>query len=240
MDAQLNFETLALAKRSPHATDIAPAGRATAPPKAGSCIGGGGKRAIDVVLAAFGLAVLAIPMLIVAMLVRSTMGGPAIFRHVRIGFGGTPFECLKFRTMVADSEAALARHLAENPDAAEEWRTTRKLKDDPRVTWLGRALRMSSLDELPQLFNVLRGEMSCVGPRPIISDELELYGADAEQYLKARPGLTGLWQVSGRSSLSYPERVALDAAYVNAWSMKQDLEIMIRTVPAMLKSHQTS
>ncbi|MBS7542940.1 sugar transferase [Ancylobacter oerskovii] len=195
---------------------------------------------IDVSLALLGLMVLALPMLAVALLIWMTMGGPVIFRHVRVGFGGLAFECLKFRTMVADGDKVLARHLAENADAAEEWKQTRKLRNDPRITWLGRALRLSSLDELPQLFNVLRGEMSCVGPRPIVVDELDLYGAEAEKYLKARPGLTGLWQVSGRSTLAYSERVALDAAYVSDWSLLKDLEIIARTVPAMLKSHQTS
>ncbi|MCK0197266.1 sugar transferase [Ancylobacter sp. 6x-1] len=195
---------------------------------------------MDLTLATIGLLFLSILMIVIAALIRCTMGGPAIFRHVRVGHGGIPFECLKFRTMVVDSEAVLARHLAADPAAAEEWQRTRKLKKDPRVTWLGRALRTSSLDELPQLINIIKGDMSCVGPRPIIADELELYGTDAAKYLAARPGLTGLWQVSGRSTLSYAERVALDAEYVNAWSIWSDVEIMARTVPAMLKSHQTS
>ncbi|GAB4068265.1 sugar transferase [Ancylobacter sonchi] len=239
MNIQINLDTLALVKHDLPATDT-PSSPPAAQQSDHVCTGGWPKRAIDITLASLGLAALAVPMLAVAALVRITMGSPVIFRHVRVGLGGTPFECLKFRSMIAGSEAVLARHLAENPEAAEEWKQSRKLKNDPRITWLGRALRMSSLDELPQLLNVLKGDMSCVGPRPIVSEELELYGIEAEKYLKSRPGLTGLWQVSGRSSLTYAERVALDAAYVNDWSMWKDLGIIARTAPAMLKSHQTS
>lgn len=239
MDAQINLDTLALVKHERPVAD-APSAHPIAQQSDSICTGGWPKRATDITLASLGVVVLAVPMLAVAILVRVTMGGPVIFRHVRVGLGGIPFECLKFRSMIAESEAVLARHLAENPDAAEEWKQTRKLKNDPRITWLGRALRMSSLDELPQLFNVLKGEMSCVGPRPIVAEELDLYGMEADKYLKSRPGLTGLWQVSGRSSLAYAERVALDATYVNDWSIWKDFEIIARTVPAMLKSHQTS
>lgn len=240
MGTQVEIDTLALLEVSLPATDSASASRGGDLPTPGACIGGGGKRTIDIIVALAALVLLAMPMLMVALLIRLTMGGPVIFRHVRVGLSGTPFNCLKFRTMISDSEVALARHLAENPEAALEWQQSRKLRKDPRVTWLGRALRMSSFDELPQLFNVLKGEMSCVGPRPIIAEELALYGPEAEKYLKVRPGLTGLWQVSGRSNLSYADRVTLDAAYVSNWSMWGDLVIIARTAPALLKSHQTS
>ncbi|HEY9214843.1 MAG TPA: sugar transferase [Ancylobacter sp.] len=240
MSTQIELKALVLLKGDLAAAKGAPVGRVSDLPNTCTCIGGHGKRAIDIIVATLALIVLAVPMLMVAVLIRLTMGGPVIFRHVRVGLGGALFECLKFRTMISDSDAALARHLAENPEAALEWQKTRKLKKDPRVTWLGRALRTSSLDELPQLFNILKGEMSCVGPRPIVADELALYEQEAEKYLQVRPGLTGLWQVSGRSELSYGDRVALDAAYVSNWSMWGDLVIIARTAPALLKSHQTS
>ncbi|MDR6955759.1 exopolysaccharide production protein ExoY [Ancylobacter sp. 3268] len=239
MNVQINLDTLALVKHDLPATEV-PSNPPAIRQNNRTCTGGWPKRATDIALASLAIATLALPMLAVAILVRVTMGGPVIFRHARIGLGGIPFECLKFRSMIVGSDAALARYLSENPEAAEEWKRSRKLKHDPRITWLGRALRMSSLDELPQLLNVLKGDMSCVGPRPIVLEELELYGTEAEKYLQSRPGLTGLWQVSGRSSLTYAERVALDAAYVNDWSMWKDLKIIVRTVPAMLKSHQTS
>lgn len=172
--------------------------------------------------------------IVVAILIRRSDSGPVVFGHQRIGYRGEPFRCLKFRTMAVNGDALLDRHLAGNPEARREWEETQKLRDDPRVTTLGRVLRASSLDELPQLINVVRGEMSLVGPRPIVQGELKRYGAAAAEYLSVRPGLTGLWQVSGRSDTSYDERVRLDREYVRTESLIGDLRIMVRTVPAVL------
>jgi exopolysaccharide production protein ExoY len=137
--------------------------------------------------------------------------------------------------MVRNGDEILRRHLAENPRAANEWATKRKLRNDPRVTRLGSLLRKSSIDELPQLFNVLKGDMSCIGPRPIVPDELDHYGNFAIYYLSARPGITGLWQTSGRSTLSYAKRVELDVQYVKGWSLAMDSRILLRTVVVLLR-----
>ena len=160
-------------------------------------------------------------------------GGPAFFRHRRIGAAGRGFDCVKFRTMVMDSEHVLQRVLSEDPAAAEEWAATQKLRNDPRVTRLGNFLRRSSLDELPQLFNVLRGEMSLVGPRPIVQAEIARYGDDIDYYYETKPGLTGLWQVSGRSDTSYARRVRLDVWYVRNWTLWHDIAILMKTIPAV-------
>ncbi|MET3660358.1 sugar transferase [Aquamicrobium ahrensii] len=203
-------------------------------------LGGRAKRALDGAVAVTAL-VLALPlMLVVALLIKLTSKGPAVFSHQRIGFNGRTFRCYKFRTMVADAEERLQAHLASDPHAAEEWSKARKLKHDPRLTVLGSLLRKSSLDELPQLFNILRGEMSCVGPRPIVAEELRRYGPVAKDYLRTRPGLTGLWQVTGRDSVDYAGRVMLDAQYVRNWSMRTDLLILIRTVGAVTKFDRAS
>ncbi len=192
------------------------------------------KRALDVAGAAALLVALAPVFLLIALLVRRD-GGPVFFAHTRVGRGGALFGCLKFRSMVTDSQERLRAHLAADPVARAEWDATRKLKNDPRVTRVGRFLRATSLDELPQLFNVLRGEMSLVGPRPVQQAELEgLYGAAAAYYMAVRPGITGLWQVSGRSETSYAQRVALDVAYVAAGSFWQDVRILLRTPVAVL------
>ena len=199
-------------------------------------VGGGVKRAFDVVVAAVALLGLAPLMILVAIAIKLTMGGPVIFAHRRVGHNGAVFNCLKFRTMVRDSEEFLLRYLSTHPEAAHEWATTRKLRDDPRITALGSILRRSSLDELPQFFNVLRGEMSCVGPRPVVPDELKLYGAGSAEYLRARPGVTGEWQVNGRSDTSYAERVALDCKYVREWSLRNDIIILLKTIPVAIAS----
>ena len=192
------------------------------------------KRCMDVGVALLAIVALAPLMVAIAVLIRRGDGGPALFRQIRVGKDGRRFACWKFRSMVRDAEAALQRHLAARPDAAREWAESRKLVNDPRVTPLGDFLRRSSLDELPQLFNVLRGDMSLVGPRPIVPAECARYGDDLKFYLAARPGITGLWQVSGRSDCSYPERVALDVAYAQNWRLSTDLVIVFRTVPAVL------
>ncbi|MBB3881255.1 sugar transferase [Acetobacter oeni] len=170
---------------------------------------------------------------IIWLLVRHD-GGPGFYKHRRIGQHGVPFSCLKFRTMLSNSDQVLAEHLASNPEAAREWLASRKLTRDPRVTRIGKFLRRTSLDELPQLLNVLCAEMSLVGPRPVVQEELRYYGQNLYYYETVRPGITGLWQISGRSDTSYDDRVALDTRYVREWSLWLDLVILVRTLPAVL------
>jgi exopolysaccharide production protein ExoY len=192
------------------------------------------KRIVDIVLALSGIALLA-PLLIICYIATVLSSpGPALFRHRRVGFNGKHFNCLKFRTMVTDAPERLRNLLESDPMAAAEWRSNRKLRNDPRVTAIGAILRKSSLDELPQLFNVLRGEMSIVGPRPVPDEELERYAASITAYLACRPGITGLWQVSGRSTTTYSKRIACDTFYSNNWSMSLDAKIVIVTLPALL------
>lgn len=197
-------------------------------------VGGPGKRVADLVLASAALVVLSPIFLFAALMVRASGPGPILFGHSRIGLGGRDFRCLKFRTMCHDAEAVLQAHLARDPALAAEWQATRKLRHDPRVTRIGRVLRAYSIDELPQLLNVIRGEMSLVGPRPVVQSELARYGRAAVHYLSARPGITGLWQVSGRSDTSYETRVRLDSEYVTGWSAARDASIVLRTIPAVI------
>jgi exopolysaccharide production protein ExoY len=161
---------------------------------------------------------------------------PIFFKHRRVGLGGKCFSCLKFRTMIKDGDEVLRRHLAKTPEARIEWEVSRKLKNDPRVTPLGQILRKTSIDELPQLINILRGDMSLVGPRPIVEDEIKHYDENIIHYFSVRPGLTGLWQVSGRSDVTYASRVAMDTAYVEHMNFTTDLTILLKTVPAVLNS----
>jgi len=161
-------------------------------------------------------------------------GGAPIFGHARIGRYGRTFACFKFRTMVADAEGVLRRLLESDASARAEWERSYKLKDDPRITPIGAFLRRTSLDELPQLWNVLKGDMSLVGPRPIIEAELERYGDQVDYYLETRPGITGLWQISGRNDTGYEDRVALDSWYVRNWSLWYDLVILVKTVRVVL------
>ncbi len=192
------------------------------------------KRAMDIAIAGAALLVALPFFLVVGALVRAD-GGPAFYAHPRVGRGGKIFGCLKFRSMVIDSQARLEALLAADPAARAEWEATRKLKNDPRITRVGRFLRATSLDELPQLINVLKGEMSIVGPRPVTQSELDsYYGAAAAHYLTVRPGITGLWQVSGRSETSYDQRVALDVAYVSQASLLADIRILLKTPAAVL------
>lgn len=198
------------------------------------------KRAYDVA-AALGLFVFLSPiMLVVAIAIKLQDGGPVIFKHQRIGKDGTLFNCYKFRSMVTDAEQRLKALLASDPKAAAEWKRDQKLIDDPRVTGLGRFLRRSSLDELPQVINILKGEMSLVGPRPIVSDEVKRYGVYFDAYLSVKPGVTGLWQVSGRNDLSYDERVSLDVRYALGWTVLGDIWLTLKTVPAVLFSRGAS
>jgi exopolysaccharide production protein ExoY len=192
------------------------------------------KRIVDIVLALTGIILLS-PLLIMCFLVTwASSSGTALFRHRRFGFNGKPFDCLKFRTMVADAPERLGKLLETDAAAAAEWAQCQKLRHDPRVTPIGALLRKSSLDELPQLFNVLRGDMSIVGPRPATEDELLRYGASVNAYTACRPGITGLWQVTGRSSTSYETRVSCDAYYAHKWSLSLDSKIIIVTIPSVL------
>ena len=191
------------------------------------------KSAFDLAAASAALLLGGFLMIAIGMLVRRD-GGPALYAHPRIGLHGRRFRCLKFRTMVRDADRVLEAHLAANPEAAEEWARDRKLREDPRLTPLGRFLRKNSIDELPQLINVLKGEMSLVGPRPIVQSEEAFYGDDLGFYLQVRPGITGLWQVSGRNNVGYARRVALDSWYVRNWSLWHDIAILCGTVPAVL------
>jgi exopolysaccharide production protein ExoY len=194
-----------------------------------------GKRALDLVLTAAAVFAIAPVFGLVALAILVVDGRPVFYRHRRIGRGGRPFHCLKFRTMAIGAEAILNRHLACSAAARQEWQALRKLTDDPRVTRLGSFLRRSSLDELPQLWNVWKGEMSLVGPRPIVADELAQYGADQAAYLSVLPGMTGAWQVGGRSDTTYAERVAMDVDYVRTRSLMGDLGILLQTVGVVLR-----
>ena len=191
------------------------------------------KRIFDTVAAALLLVLLSPVMLLIAALVRRD-GGPALFAHPRVGKRRKTFKCYKFRTMVIDAEQRLEQVLQQSPELRQQWEEERKLRDDPRVSPLGRFLRRTSLDELPQLLNVIRGEMSLVGPRPVVSAELPRYGDDVGYYLMVRPGMTGLWQVSGRSDVDYDARVYLDSWYVKNWSLWTDMVILLKTVRVVL------
>jgi undecaprenyl-phosphate galactose phosphotransferase len=192
------------------------------------------KRLFDVVVSVLLIALL-LPVLLVITGFVAWGGGPVLYGHKRIGRGDRPFKCLKFRTMAVDSDKILANLIATDPEIAREWRQNFKLENDPRITAIGRFLRKTSLDELPQLINVIRGEMSLVGPRPVVADELRYYyGENAVYYHMVRPGITGLWQVSGRSQTTYDRRVFLDTCYVRNWNLWTDVAILFNTVPSVL------
>lgn len=193
-------------------------------------------RAFDVVAAALVL-LAALPALVVlAIALQIDSPGRLFFVQQRIGRGGKMFPCLKFRTMCADADKVLARHLDECAEARGEWARDFKLRSDPRITRLGTVARKFSLDEFPQLLNIIAGHMSVVGPRPIVRDEIERYGRFFPNYCAVRPGLTGLWQISGRNGTSYAERVALDCRYVATKSFVGDVVIALKTVPAVLNA----
>ena len=195
--------------------------------------GGWAKRTFDLVVAAILVALLSPVLLLIALLVRLQDGGPALYRQRRVGANGAEFDMIKFRSMVVDADARLAALAGAN----EHDGVLFKIREDPRVTRVGRFIRKFSIDELPQLFNVLRGEMSLVGPRPPLVSEYERYEQDTHRRLLVRPGMTGLWQVSGRADLPWSEAVRLDLYYVDNWSMVIDLVIMVKTVKAVLFSH---
>jgi exopolysaccharide production protein ExoY len=192
------------------------------------------KRATDVLLAAAMLAALAPLMGVIALLIAID-GGSVLYRHRRSGRDGQDFDCLKFRTMITDAQECFDEYLAHHPEVRGEWEADRKLRFDPRITAVGRFLRASSLDELPQLLNVIRGDMSLVGPRPVTDEELPRYGDRLPLYQSVRPGLTGLWQVSGRNDVDFQARVALDERYVLTLNPLADLRILLRTPAVVLK-----
>jgi len=194
------------------------------------------KRVFDFSLALFAIVFFAPILALLSLFLLATQGRPIFIRHQRVGWQGKAFPCFKFRTMVTDADEVLQRHLRRNAEARLEWAATRKLKHDPRITALGHVLRKSSVDELPQLVNILRGEMSFVGPRPIVRDEAAHYGQYFSHYMHVRPGLTGLWQISGRNDTSYQTRVQLDVQYVAQRSFARDIGIIVRTIPAVLRS----
>jgi exopolysaccharide production protein ExoY len=192
------------------------------------------KRAMDLALAVPTLVVLAPVMGAIAIGVKLTDPGEMIFKQPRVGVAGQTFRCLKFRTMRRDASERLEKLLASDPAANEEWKKFQKLKNDPRVTKFGLFLRKTSLDELPQLVNIIRGEMSVIGPRPITSGEIHRYGTDFHFYKAAKPGVIGLWQVNGRNRLTYEERVAMDIEYTATWTIWSDIKITLKAIPAVL------
>ncbi|WP_416357921.1 exopolysaccharide biosynthesis polyprenyl glycosylphosphotransferase [Aureimonas phyllosphaerae] len=198
-------------------------------------VGGSLKRAVDITLTLGALLVLSPLMLIIIAAMKISDPGPVFFGHKRVGFDGRHFRCYKFRSMATNSAELLQRLLQTDPTARAEWEATQKLRNDPRVTRLGRFLRETSLDELPQLFNVLRGEMSLIGPRPIVDEEVHRYTHRFEAYKRTRPGVTGMWQVNGRSNTSYASRVKFDTYYVRHWSLWLDIQILIKTVKVVMK-----
>lgn len=187
------------------------------------------KRCLDV-LSAIILLVFLLPVIgLVSAILFATNGRPVLFFQMRVGRGGKLFPCYKFRTMVNNADEVMRHHLNVDDEMQQEWSTCQKLRKDPRVHRLGAILRQSSMDELPQLLNVIRGEMSMVGPRPIVTDEIFRFGSSFEIYTRVRPGLTGLWQISGRSETTYEERVKLDTTYVLTRTLLLDLKIMMKT-----------
>jgi exopolysaccharide production protein ExoY len=193
-----------------------------------------GNTAMNVSIAVVALLFFLPLMILVAVAIWCQDRGPILFAHKRIGKGGRKFPCLKFRSMAVDAQDRLQDLLARDPAAREEWERDHKLRNDPRVTKLGAFLRKTSLDELPQLFNVIRGDMDIVGPRPIVDAEVAKYGNRFKHYCSVNPGITGLWQVSGRNDTSYRSRVAMDCVYTRSKSIGLDLKVMVATVPAVL------
>jgi exopolysaccharide production protein ExoY len=202
-------------------------------PSLGRRLGGVGKNVLDAFVSALVLAVVLPAILLLVLLIRLESPGRALFRQTRVGRNGRHFTCFKLRTMFIDADDRLRVLLHHDADARHEFAAARKLKADPRVTRVGRFLRATSLDELPQLFNVLRGDMSLVGPRPLVPDELDKYGEHIDVVLQVRPGLTGIWQVSGRNDLPYDVRIALDSDYATSRTFWGDLRIIGRTIPAL-------
>ncbi|MDR0644193.1 MAG: undecaprenyl-phosphate galactose phosphotransferase WbaP [Treponema sp.] len=195
----------------------------------------GVKRFIDLALVFIGGTILLPFLLIIGLLVKATSPGPVLYGHIRLGLNGKKFKAYKFRSMVVDSDDRLKRLLDSDSRIREEWEASHKLKDDPRITKIGRILRKLSFDEFPQLINVLKGEMSLVGPRPIVDDEVEKYGEDFKRIFSVKPGITGLWQVSGRSDTDYAERISFDTYYLQSWSIWLDLWVLYKTLGIVVK-----
>jgi lipopolysaccharide/colanic/teichoic acid biosynthesis glycosyltransferase len=190
---------------------------------------------LDLVLIVAALPALVFLLISIAVAIKLDSAGPVLYSQTRLGRGGAQIKLWKFRSMSVDAEEILQAHLERNPAATHEWEAHRKLRVDPRVTRIGKILRRTSLDELPQVWNVLRGDLSLVGPRPILPDEASLYGDDLESYLVALPGLTGLWQISGRNDLPFYDRIALDLYYVQNWSIWLDVNILLTTILAVFQ-----
>ncbi|CUH78726.1 Undecaprenyl phosphate N,N'-diacetylbacillosamine 1-phosphate transferase [Tritonibacter multivorans] len=199
-------------------------------------VGGVLKRVFDIAFSSFALISLSPLMIVICFLLKIVGRGPVFFVHQRIGHGEKPFGCIKFRTMVVDADKRLQDLIANDPEARAEFLRDRKLRNDPRIVpVIGTFLRSTSLDELPQFFNVLLGDMSVVGPRPVTRDEFEDYGSVKPRYASVRPGITGLWQVSGRNNMSFDERVSIDRTYIDTWSFPQDLKIILKTLKVVTK-----
>jgi Undecaprenyl-phosphate galactose phosphotransferase WbaP len=194
------------------------------------------KRCIDIALSVLGLVVLAPILALITLVVKLGSPGPVFYRQKRLGKHGMPFEMLKFRTMYVNADQMLVQYLAQNSELRAEWDCYQKLARDPRITPLGTFLRRFSLDELPQLWNVLVGQMSLVGPRPIMLGQREIYGDNFKHYVRTQPGITGLWQISGRNHASYEERTEFDVHYVNNWSVWLDIYILVRTIWVVLRA----
>lgn len=194
------------------------------------------KRMLDILIAVTLIVILAPLMVLITLAIKRSDGGNAIFTQRRIGRDAIEFDCLKFRTMVLNAPEKLAHILATDPAAAQEWERYQKLKNDPRITKFGKFLRKTSLDELPQLWNILKGEMSVVGPRPIVEEEVSKYGRYFSAYTSVTPGVTGMWQISGRNDTTYDERVQMDVQYAETQSIWLDLKILFFTIPAVLFS----
>lgn len=195
-----------------------------------------GKRSLDIVITISAMVLLS-PLVLFCLIATASDGKTPIFGHRRVGVNGREFKCWKIRSMVADAEKCLQDYLEQNPEAQKEWNATRKLSNDPRITRFGSFIRETSIDELPQLWNVLIGEMSIVGPRPVVQDELDqMYalGLERSSYLEMRPGITGLWQVSGRNKASYNDRVSYDIEYRQKYSLIKDIQIIFKTFGAVL------
>lgn len=201
----------------------------------GALVRSAGRRTFDIVFSLLALFVTLPLMIVIVLTIRLSSAGPAFYRQRRLGVRGRSFDCLKFRTMVADAEGVLTELLARRPELKREFEEKHKLTNDPRITRVGHLLRKTSLDELPQFLNVLKGDMSVVGPRPIVSEETDRYGQFLPLVLSVRPGITGLWQVSGRNDTTYEERVELDCYYVKNRSLLLDLKIIFKTVWVLAK-----
>lgn len=203
-----------------------------------SPLGGIAKRMFDLLVATLALTSALLLFFLIALLIRLIAGGPVFYKHARIGFRSKRFNCLKFRTMVVDADMRLADWLDASPEARAEFQRDKKLKNDPRIIpVIGSFLRKTSLDELPQFINVLRGEMSVVGPRPVTAAEIPDYEDRAAAYLSTRPGITGLWQVSGRNLLTFRQRVEIDLDYVQNWSLQRDIAIIRRTFGVLITGY---